>query len=53
MEDGTKVEADMYVWAGDMEKPSGERWDLEWFVRERLEDWLDLFEGMELVGDDG
>ena len=51
MEDGTKVEGDMYVWDGDMEKLSDEPWDLEWFVKERLEDWLDLFEGMELVGD--
>ena len=52
MEDGTKVEGDMYVWDGDMEKLSDEPWDLDCFVRERLEDWLDLFEGMELVGDD-
>jgi len=52
MEDGTKVEADMYVWDGDMEKLSDEPWELEWFIKERLEDWLDLFEGMELVGDD-
>ncbi|KAH7189580.1 AIG2-like family-domain-containing protein [Fusarium flagelliforme] len=52
MEDGTRVEADMYVWDGDMEKLSDEPWELEWFVKERLGDWLDLFEGMELVGDD-
>ncbi|KAI1070149.1 hypothetical protein LB507_007942 [Fusarium sp. FIESC RH6] len=51
MEDGTKVEADMYVWDGDIERLSDEPWELEWFVNERLEDWLDLFEGMELVGD--
>ena len=46
------VEADMYLWNGDKELLSDQRWDLEWFRRERLEDWIDLFAGMEMVGDD-
>ncbi|KAK3935084.1 hypothetical protein QBC46DRAFT_298790 [Diplogelasinospora grovesii] len=50
---GDIVEADMYVWDQDLDTVSLEApWDLDTFVRERLEDWLDLFEGIELVGDD-
>jgi len=45
------VEADMYVWDGEMDDVSSEAWDLDVFIRDRLEDWIDLFEGMELVGD--
>jgi len=45
------VEADMYVWDGEMDGVSSEAWDLEVFIRDRLGDWIDLFEGMELVGD--
>jgi hypothetical protein len=52
LEDGRKVDADMYVWDGDMVKVSDESWDLEVFMKERLEDWLYLFEGMEMVGDE-
>ena len=43
----------MYVWDGDMTKVSPEPWDLQVFVADRLEDWLDLFDGMELVGGSG
>jgi hypothetical protein len=46
------VEADVYLWDGEMDCLSPEPWDLERFVRERLDDWIDLFEGMELVGED-
>ncbi|KAI2471367.1 hypothetical protein F4781DRAFT_122263 [Annulohypoxylon bovei var. microspora] len=46
------VGADMYLWAGDEELLTAEPWVLEVFERERLEDWLGLFEGMELVGED-
>ena len=46
------VEADMYVWGGDMDCVSKDPWHLEDFLRDRLDDWLDLFSGMELVGDD-
>lgn len=46
------VDADMYLWDGDMDKLSTESWGLEEFIATRLEDWIDLFDGMELVGDD-
>lgn len=45
------VEADMYLWDGEMDCVSSEPWDLEVFIRERLEDWIDLFEGTGLVGE--
>lgn len=44
------IEVDMYVWDGDMTKVSPEPWDLELFITDRLDDWLDLFGGMELLG---
>ncbi|KAF5657172.1 hypothetical protein FDENT_14221 [Fusarium denticulatum] len=53
LEDGSVVEADMYVWAGDHDALSDEPWELDTFVKERLEDWLDLLEGMEMIGEDG
>ncbi|KAI1382310.1 hypothetical protein F4677DRAFT_401588 [Hypoxylon crocopeplum] len=40
-----------YVWAGDEDILTDYPWELEVFKRERLEDWLDLFQGMELVGE--
>ena len=46
------VEADMYLWDGEMDCLSSEPWNLGRFVRERLDDWIDHFEGMELVGED-
>ncbi|KAF4948845.1 hypothetical protein FGADI_9335 [Fusarium gaditjirri] len=52
LEDGNTVEADVYVWAGDEDALTDEPWELHTFVKERLEDWLDLFEGMEIVGND-
>ncbi|CAJ0549708.1 hypothetical protein HG530_014353 [Fusarium avenaceum] len=52
LQDGSTVDADMYVWESDLEALSTEPWKLEDFVKDRLEDWIDLFEGMELVGDD-
>lgn len=45
------LEADMYVWNGEADLVSHEPWNLETFIRERLEDWIDLFEGVELVGE--
>ncbi|XXH00009.1 hypothetical protein Hte_006350 [Hypoxylon texense] len=45
------VEADLYLWVGDPNALTVNPWELEAFERERLEDWLDLFEGMELVGE--
>ncbi|KAF5979618.1 hypothetical protein FBULB1_5640 [Fusarium bulbicola] len=50
LDDGTTMEADIYLWGGDFEALSTEPWELDAFIKERLEDWLDLFEGMELVG---
>lgn len=44
------VEADIYFWAGDTSILTTDPWELEIFEREKLESWLDLFEGMELVG---
>jgi gamma-glutamylcyclotransferase (GGCT)/AIG2-like uncharacterized protein YtfP len=52
LEDGGTVEGDMYVWAGDEDALSDEPWELDTFVRERLQDWIDLFEGMEMIGED-
>jgi gamma-glutamylcyclotransferase (GGCT)/AIG2-like uncharacterized protein YtfP len=43
------VEATAYVWGGDKDAVSDDPWDLEEFERDRLEDWLDLFEGMEFI----
>lgn len=51
LDTGEVVQADMYIWLGEAEKLSTEEWDLDSFEKERLQDWLDLFEGMELVGD--
>ncbi|KAI0349994.1 hypothetical protein OH77DRAFT_1150420 [Trametes cingulata] len=45
------VDADIYLWDGEHDALSGEDWDLATVVRERLNEWLDLFGGMELVGD--
>jgi gamma-glutamylcyclotransferase (GGCT)/AIG2-like uncharacterized protein YtfP len=49
--DGQQVQADVYIWDGEEEGFDGE-WDFGEFERERLEDFLGLFEGMEMVGDD-
>ncbi|KAI1823285.1 AIG2-like protein [Xylaria intraflava] len=45
------VDADVYLWAGDADELTVSPWALEFFEKERLEDWLDLFDGMELVGE--
>ncbi|KAF5611507.1 uncharacterized protein FSUBG_2341 [Fusarium subglutinans] len=52
LDDGSVVEADMYVWAGDQDALTDEPWDLDIFVKDRLEDWVGLYEGMEMVGED-
>lgn len=51
-EDGRMVDADIYLWNGERDAVSVDRWDLAAFIRERLDDWIELFAGMELVGDD-
>lgn len=48
---GETIEADMYLWNGDRDLLSSEPWDLDTFISERLEDWLDLFDGMEMIGE--
>ncbi|KAI1196119.1 AIG2-like protein [Nemania serpens] len=45
------VEADIYLWAGGTDALTTSPWELKNFEKERLGDWLDLFEGMELVGE--
>jgi hypothetical protein len=44
------IEADMYIWDGEKEKLTMEPWDLETFIKERLENWLKPFGGMKLIG---
>ncbi|KAG7445496.1 uncharacterized protein BT62DRAFT_1006453 [Guyanagaster necrorhizus] len=51
-ENGEVIDADMYLWDGDHDAVSKDGWDLHTFIQERLDDWLELFGGMELVGDD-
>lgn len=50
-EEGQMVDADMYLWNGERDAVSVDRWDLDTFIRERLNDWIELFAGMELLGD--
>ncbi|KAJ6790173.1 hypothetical protein PWT90_10075 [Aphanocladium album] len=49
---GEIIDADVYVWNGDMEMLAARPWELETFINDRLQDWLDLFDGMELIGED-
>lgn len=51
-EEGRTVDADIYLWNGERDAVSMDPWDLDTFIRERLNDWIELFAGMELVGDD-
>jgi len=51
-EEGQMVDADIYLWNGERDAVSVDRWDLDMFIRERLDDWIELFAGMELVGED-
>lgn len=47
----TTVAANVYLWADEMEKlEENKEWSFSYFVNNRLQDWLDLFEGMEMVG---
>ncbi|KAI0867951.1 AIG2-like protein [Hypoxylon argillaceum] len=45
------VEADIYLWAGDENALTASSWELKRFEEERLEDWLDIFAGIEFIGD--
>ena len=51
-EEGQVVDADIYLWNGERDAVSVDHWDLDTFIKERLDDWIELFAGMELVGDD-
>ncbi|KAK4185466.1 hypothetical protein QBC35DRAFT_537649 [Podospora australis] len=47
-----QIQANIYVWNGDPKKISSDPWDLDTFINERLQNWLDLFAGAEFVGED-
>lgn len=48
----SEVEADMCVWNRNLGIVSSEPWSFEEFVKERLEDWLDVYDVVELIGDE-
>jgi hypothetical protein len=48
--DGSELDAFTYVWKGEAYALADEDWSFEYFETERLETWLELFGGMELVG---
>lgn len=41
-EEGQIVDADIYLWNGERDAVSANRWDLDTFIRERLDDWIEL-----------
>ena len=43
--DSKQVDADIYVWDGELKDVSRDRCDLGTFEKERLDDWLYLFGG--------
>ena len=51
-EEDRSVPAHVYIWQGNMDMllPYKE-WSFSYFREERLPDWLDLFDGMEMVGE--
>ncbi|MCJ1345710.1 hypothetical protein MMC31_003919 [Peltigera leucophlebia] len=50
-ESNTTVAADVYLWADEMGKlEENKEWSFSYFEKNRLEDWLDLFDGMEMIG---
>src|ERR1700692_2270307 len=50
MVDGSELGAFTYVWKGEADVLADEDWTFEHFETERLDTWLELFGGMELVG---
>ncbi|KAG0695600.1 hypothetical protein DFH29DRAFT_1083301 [Suillus ampliporus] len=50
MVDGSELDAFTYVWKGKADALADEDWIFEYFETERLDAWLKLFGGMELVG---
>jgi hypothetical protein len=49
-EDGVELEAYVCLWAGPKDALDPGGWDFAYFERERLQNWLELFGGMEMVG---
>lgn len=50
---GLTVRACVYVWQDSLDKLLPYRdWSFSFFKEHRLQDWIDLFDGMELCGDD-
>ena len=46
------MDVDAYLWQADVARLLPfEDWSFDEFRGKRLEDWLDLIEGMEMVGD--
>ena len=48
--DGSELDAFTYLWKGEADALADEDWSFEYFETERLETWLELFGGMELIG---
>jgi hypothetical protein len=42
-EEGQMVDADIYLWNSERVAVSVDRWDLDTFIRDRLNDWIELF----------
>ncbi|KAJ3577560.1 hypothetical protein NPX13_g3010 [Xylaria arbuscula] len=49
---GRVVDADVYLWAGEKDALTANPWELEYFEKNVLEGWINLFAGMELVSED-
>lgn len=50
IQSNTTVAADVYLWADEMGKLEKKEWSFSYFEKHRLDDWLELFDGMEMVG---
>ncbi|KAK0673312.1 hypothetical protein QBC41DRAFT_266564 [Cercophora samala] len=50
--DNQSVAADMYLWNGPMEMISPDPWDFAAFVKDGLEYYLDIFEGLDFDDED-
>lgn len=50
IQSNTTVAADVYIWADEMGKLEKKERSFSYFEQHRLDDWLELFDGMEMVG---
>lgn len=51
LEGQRQVPVQAYIWTGDMDAIWQDReWSFSRFREDRLQDWLDLFDGMEMIG---